>query len=133
MNEINEKIIEKLKAMELEISKEKGEFSLFGVFLRKDAPDKYDLVVSAPWMETDYKGSLEYLTKQVQSKLEQDELLSISRIVLLEKGNPEAEAINKAFNVKHGSLRVRDTNFFGVQISQACISTSAQIDPNVGN
>ena len=121
---MNEKMIEKLKAMELEVSKEKGEFSLFGLFLREDATDKYDLVVSAPWMETDNKWSLEYLSKQVQSKLEQDELLSISRIVLLEKGNPVVEAVQKAVNVKHGDLRVSNTNFSGLQVSQACISTS---------
>ena len=61
----------------------------------------------------------------------QDEDLSISRIVVLEEDNPILEAIHKAVNVKHGKVEVKDSNFYGVQITQACISTFSAADPTV--
>jgi hypothetical protein len=117
-------LFEKLKKLENEISSEKGQFVLFGIFLREDAPGKYDLLVSAPWMETDKKQSLEYLAKKISSKLNPNELLSLSRIVMLEKSNPALEAILKAVHVKQGAVEVKNSDFSGVQISHACISTS---------
>jgi len=124
---------EKLALLEQEVSAEKGEFSLFGLFLREDAQDedKWDLLVAAFWLDVDKKEGLAYLAKEIQKRLEPDELLSISRIVVLEKDNPILEAIHKAVNVKHGKVEVKNSNFNGVQITQACISTSSAADPTV--
>jgi hypothetical protein len=122
---------DKLVSLEREISSERGEFSLFGLFLREDAQDsdKWDILVSAPWLEVNKKDGLEYLVNQIGKKLEPDELLSISRIVVLEKSNPVLQAIHKAVEVKHGRVEVKDSNFSGVQITQACISTSSAVNP----
>jgi hypothetical protein len=124
---------EKLALLEREVSGEKGEFSLFGLFLREDAQDedKWDILVSAFWLDADKKEGLAYLAKEIQKRLEPDELLSISRIVVLERGDPILEAIHKAVNVKHGKVEVKDSNFSGVQITQACISTSSAANPTV--
>jgi len=131
---MKEQTLEKLASMEREVADEKGEFSLFGAFLREDAQgeDKWDILASAPWLEANEKEGLAYLAKEIRRRLEPDELLSISRIVILEKGNPTLEAIHKAVKVKHGKVEVKDSNFFGVQITQACISTSSTVDPTVG-
>ena len=110
--------------MELEISKEKGEFSLFMLLHREEGTDKYDLIVSAPWLEVDKRQGLEYLVEKVQSKLNRDELLTISRIVILEKDNPTLAAVLKAINVKQGDAHVKDTVFYDTSVSQAFISTS---------
>jgi hypothetical protein len=45
-------MIEKLASLERDVASEKGEFSLFGLFLREDAEGKWDLLASAPWLET---------------------------------------------------------------------------------
>ena len=125
--------LEKIASLEREVSGEKGEFSLFGLFLREDAQDKdkWDLLASAPWLEADKSKGLAYLAKVIQKRLEPDELLSISRIVVLERGDPILESIHKAVNVKHGKVEVKDSNFSGVQITQACISTSSAVNPTV--
>jgi hypothetical protein len=124
---------EKLALLEREVSDEKGEFSLFGLFLREDAQDedKWDLLVSALWLDDDKKEGLTYLAKEIQERLEPDEILTISRIVVLERGDPILEAIHKAVNVKHGEVEVKDSNFSGIQITQACISTSSAVNPTV--
>jgi len=124
---------EKLALLEREVSKEKGEFSLFGLFLQEDAhdKDKWDLLVSAPWLEVDKKEGLAYLANEIRKRLEPDEVLSISRIVVLEKGTPFLKAIHKTVKVKHGKVEVKDSNFSGVQIAQACISTSSAVNPTI--
>jgi len=124
---------EKLALLEREVSDEKGEFSLFGLFLREDAQDedKWDLLVSALWLDDDKKEGLTYLAKEIQERLEPNEILTISRIVVLERGDPILEAIHKAVNVKHGEVEVKDSNFSGVQITQACISTSSAVNTTV--
>jgi hypothetical protein len=116
--------IEKLASLEREIATEKGEFSLFALFLREDAEDKWDLLASAPWLETNKRESLEYLVNQIRSRLDVQELLSLSRIVLLEKGNPVLEAIHKTIRVRHGMAEIRDSVSFGVPIKYAYIITS---------
>lgn len=125
--------LDKLASLERAIAKEKGEFSLFGLFLREEAQDKWDLLASSPWLVANKKVGLKYLAEQIHSRLEPNELLSISRIVILEKGDPTLEAIHKAVKVKHGQVEVRNSSFSGVQITHACISTSSSsvIPPTV--
>ena len=118
--------IEKLASLERDIVSEKGEFSLFALFLREDADGKWDFLASAPWLEANNRESLEYLVNQLRSRLDTQELLSLSMVVLLEKGNPVLEAIHKAIKVKHGMAEVMDSTSFGVPIKHAYIITSAR-------
>ncbi len=118
------KFIEKMEALEQSISDEKGDFVLFALFLREDAQDKWDLVVSAPWIEINKKVALSYLANELRSHLRSQEMLILSRIVLVDKDNPALEAIHKAISVEHTVVETRDSNFFGLQIKHAYIITS---------
>lgn len=117
-------LVDKLVSLERDVSDERGEFYLFALFLREDAQDKWDLIVSAPWIQADKKEALNYLATHIQSRLIPAELISLSRIVLIDTDNPALEAINKAIRVEHGKAEVRDSNFFGLQIDHAYIVTS---------
>jgi hypothetical protein len=117
-------IIEKLASLERDIASKKGEFSLFALCLREDADDKWDLLASAPWLDANNRESLDYLVNQLRSRLDTQELLSLSMVVLLEKDNPVLEAIHKETKVRHGIAEVRDSIFFGVPIKHAYIITS---------
>jgi hypothetical protein len=117
-------MIDKLASLERDIASEKGEFSLFALFLREDAEEKWDFLASASWLETNKKESLEYLSNQIRSRLDTKELLSLSRIVILEQGNPVLEAIHRAVRVQHGMTEVRDSIFFDMPIKHAYLITS---------
>src|SRR5215471_1174192 len=119
-------MIEKLASLERDIASEKGEFFLFALFLREEADGKWDLLASAPWLEANERKSLDYLANQLRARLDTQELLSLSMIVLLEKGNPVLEAIHKAIKVRHGMAEVGDSIAFGVPIKHAYIITSAR-------
>jgi hypothetical protein len=56
--------------------------------------------------------------------LNKEEIIYLSRIVILDKGNPVLEAVNHAFSVEHGQVECKDCNFFGLPIKHAYIITS---------
>jgi hypothetical protein len=125
-------IIEKLASLERDIASEKGEFSLFALFLREDTDDKWDLLASAPWLDANKRESLDYIVNQLRARLDTRELLSLSMIVLLEKDNPVLEAIHQEIKVRHGIAEVMDSVFYGVAIKHAYIITSER-DNSVRN
>ena len=117
-------LVEKLRSLEVQIAKQKGEFSLFALFLREEAPDKWDLVVSASWFWREQKKTLNYLAEKLRSHLTRDELLILSRIVLIDATDPGLEAIHGTVDVEHGATEVMNCNFFGLEIRHAYIITS---------
>lgn len=123
-------ICDKIGALEGEISSEKGDFSLFGLFCREDAPNKWDLIVSAPWLQSDVKHGLAFLADRVRAKLTEKELLSLSRIVVLAPDDPVVAAIRKSVkkDTRHEKVELENQDFAGVQVAYACISTSTAPD-----
>ena len=120
MNEL----VQKLVTLEMDLSTERGGFLLFGLFLREDSVDLWDLVISALWLEPHGKRSLEFIAEELKSRLETHELVSISRIVLLEPSNSGMKAIHQAVSIEHGEAKFQDTDFFGMQMRHAYIFTS---------
>jgi hypothetical protein len=117
-------LIEKLVTLEGEITIEKGPLNFFGLFLREEAPNKWDVVVSAPWLEENQEEGLAYVANQLQSHLDLQELLSLSRIVVIDHDNPGLESIQKTITVEHGVVEFVDRTFFGLEIKHAYIITS---------
>lgn len=117
-------ILNKLISIEKETSSQRGEYNLFALFLREDSSNKWDILVSAGWIENNKEEALKYLAQKIQNSFTQSELLLISRIVIIEDTNPALPALQQAFSIEHGSAEIKDTNFFGLQIKQAFLITS---------
>lgn len=117
-------VIEKFREIEASLSEEKGEFNLFALFLREESANKWDLLVSADWIEGKKSISLQVIAKKIQEHLDKKELKNLSRIVLIEDDNPALEVFHKAISVEHGSAEIQESNFFGLQIKHAFIITS---------
>jgi hypothetical protein len=49
-------IAEKLRDLERELKDEKGPFAYFALVREGEAPDRWDLVVSAPWISANRMG-----------------------------------------------------------------------------
>jgi len=117
-------LINKFREIESSLSEEKGEFNLFALFLREGSANKWDLLVSADWIEGNKSESLQIIAQRIQEHLDKKELVNISRIVLIEDDNPALEAFHRAINVEHGSAEIKDSNFFGLQIEHAYVIAS---------
>lgn len=118
------KLVEKLRVLEIELAKEKGPFLLFALFLREDAPDVWDLLVGAPWIEADKGAALRYIVKNLNVVATRHELTTISRIVIIEHSNPALASLQSAVNIEHGSVEIKESNFFGLKIEHAFIITA---------
>ncbi|RYY05965.1 MAG: hypothetical protein EOP43_07630, partial [Sphingobacteriaceae bacterium] len=112
-------LVNKLINIEKETSIEKGEYNLFGLFLREDSSDKWDMLISANWIDQNKEKALKYLALKIQRMLTQNELLQISRIVIIEDTNPALPALQQTVSVEHGLTEIKDSNFFGLQIKHA--------------
>lgn len=124
-------LLDRFVNLERVISDNKGDFSLFALFLREDSVDKWDLIVAAPWIDADRKEALKYITSQVQGTFSSDEISRLSRIVLVDPANPSvaaiSKAISKALSIQHGQAEIRDSTFFGLQIKHGYIITSQRV------
>ncbi|MBF0370639.1 MAG: hypothetical protein HQL52_14400 [Magnetococcales bacterium] len=109
--------------MEREISEEKGNLFLFGLFLRENAPNRWDLLVGADWVEADKDAAMTYLVDHLNACLTMDELILLSKVVLITSDNPGLKAIN-ATQVEHGMIEIAGVVFSGLEIKQAYIITA---------
>ncbi len=108
------------KAMR-DIAKRKGEFTLFGLFMRADAPGTWDLVVSAPWLETGKLKSTGELVQLLADSIGEQALTQFSRIQAIPSDDPGLKAVLRAFSVEDGEMHVQNSNLFGIQIEDAII------------
>lgn len=124
-------LVESVLRVKKQLSAEKRMFSLFALFLREDAPEKWDLVISSPWVEADKEAALNLISSKVRKVLTPAELLAVSRIVFVDPMSPSVQAINRAFHVEDATVEVRDRNFFGLAIRHAHIFASVRADSTV--
>lgn len=113
-----------LLQVERSIAAEKGPFALFALLLREEAADKWDLVVSAPWIEENKGAALKLISERIKNSLTASDLPVISRIVIADPSDPAVDAINRAISVEHSTVEVKDSTFFGLQIKHAHIFAS---------
>ena len=115
---------DRFASLEKTIAEKKGDFSLFALFLPEDAPDRWDLLVAAPWASQNRDETVEYLVTEIKSHLGPQELINLSRIVVVEPNHPAVQKFTKTFPVEHGKVEVRDSIFFGLPIRHAFIITA---------
>jgi hypothetical protein len=116
--------VDHLIKLERLLSDKKGAFNLFALFLREDAPDKWDLVMAAPWLERNKPDTLKYVVEELQKSLRKHELLKLSRIVIFDQRNPGLDSFQRAYHIEHGNMEIRNSNLFGLQIKHAYLITS---------
>ncbi len=119
-------LIKKMTAIEQQTAAEKGSYDLFGLFLREHGVGKWDVLVSADWIDTNRTAARSYLAKCIQDALPMKELLQISHIVLVETYNPALPELQEAAQVEHGLVELKDFEFAGQDIERAYIITSAK-------
>lgn len=118
-------VAEKLQTLEIKLSSAptNKSFKFFALLLREDV-QKWDLVVSATWLDTNQLEGLKFLVAQIRQALTEDEFLMLSRIVPHPTTSEIPAAFARAINAEHGLIEIKDSNFFGFNIKEAYIITS---------
>src|SRR5262245_24320780 len=87
-------ILTKFQALERHIASEKGDFGLFALLMREDAPDRWDLIGSAPWIGDDKRNVVNYFVNEIKARFGAQELMFLSRIVIADPQDPHVQAFN---------------------------------------
>jgi len=119
--------------LEAQIAAKKGGFTLYALFLRESAPNRWDLMVSAPWLGPDSEAAVRYLVDEIKSSLGDEFLVPLSRIIVLDPNDAAVRSLNQAIKVEHGSVEVRDSSFFGLPIKHAYLITSQLLGASVSS
>jgi hypothetical protein len=117
-------LVQRFAALEASVAEEKGPFALFALFMREEVPDRWDLIVSAPWLGDDRQAAVAYLVVQIKSRLGAQELINLTRIVVIDPENEALQNLNRVIQTEHGTVEVADSEFFGVLVKRAFIITS---------
>jgi hypothetical protein len=115
-------LAQKMMTVEQELAAERGDFTLFALFLRDNSPGLWDVMVSAPWIDENKDAGLNAVVAKVNSYLKKEELLMLSRIVIVEHDHPELEELNRfsfATSSNPNPIEARNENLLGQDIKQA--------------
>lgn len=132
----NEKIgrglVERLQRAEKAIASEHGPFVLFVLAEREEAPGKWDLLVSAPWLETNRKG-VQQMVDGLKTHLTPAEWVQFASITPLPPSMGYVQWIARKYNLKHKDQEVINTFWDGVFIPHGYVITAdpspAQVTP----
>ena len=100
MNEI----LDQLKKILLELEHEHSSILVFALFLREDST-RWDLVISAPWLDSGDAESYKIVATKVQNLLNTEELIQLSRIVILDVEDSAVSFLQNSYNVPNGSIK----------------------------
>ncbi len=122
MNEMLDKLKNALK----ELEGKNGRIILFALFLREEALGKWDLLVSAPWLNSRSLDSYETVANTVQKSLNESEVVQIARIVILDTNDVAVAFLQSLHSIPNGSfVEVSNceplTSRFGFTIKRAYI------------
>ena len=104
-----------------EIAAKKGDFTLFALFKRADAPGTWDLVVSAPWIESGKLKATSEFVNLLTDSIGTQALEQFARVQTVSADSPAVKFILANLPVDDGELRVQSTDLFGLQIDEAII------------
>jgi len=117
--------VDRVIKVEKHLAKKQGEFTLFALFEREDVPNKWDVVVSAAWIDKNERRGREIVAIQLRKGLSNSQILSLSRVIVVGKNDPALKVL-RAIATQHQKVEVTDCIFFGLKIRHAYIITSHQ-------
>ena len=120
------------KAMH-EIAELKGDFTLFALFRREDAPSTWgtwDLVVAAPWLESGKLKALGELVDLLARSIGRESLSQFSRVETVPSNNRTVKFILDKFPVDDGERSLQSTDLFDLRIEEAIILRAKRPSPN---
>ncbi|KAF5083065.1 hypothetical protein KHC33_10975 [Methanospirillum sp. J.3.6.1-F.2.7.3] len=117
-------LIEKFQKIVTDISTNKGTLNLFALSYRENDSQTFDLLISARWINIDDFYFLKYIENLLKQELDSNDILKISRIVLLDPEETSVKAITNCFYINEGNLTIQHSLIGNVPILKMVIFSS---------
>ena len=104
-----------------EIAVKKGDFTLFALFRRANGLGDWDLVVSAPWLDSDTLKVLNELVDLLAKSIGRKALAQLARVQIIPGNDPTLKYILKNFPVDDGEHHLQSTELFGLEMEAGII------------
>ena len=98
-------IIQKLKSMVKSLEKENGPLIICAMFLRDGSLERWDLIVSAAWLNSSEMQSYKTVSSKLQEALSDSELVQFSRVVILDEDDPVVSYLLDLETIKNGKYK----------------------------
>ena len=116
-------LFDKFQKAEEELSREHGRFSLFGLFERCNLIGRWDVVLSAPWLGTDY-AARKWMVKNLQWRFTDEEWLKLAGVVPLNPAGEFVTDIGLLYPMEHGLKHIPSIVLSGQEINRGVIITA---------
>ena len=116
-------LADKLQIAEKAISSEYGLFVLFALAEREEAPGRWDLLVSAPWLEMGAKG-IQKIIQALQPYLVSEDWLKFASITPLPVSMDYVQWIARKYDVQHDNQEVANVFWNGLLIPHGFVITA---------
>lgn len=126
-------LVPKLKTIEQRLSKKKGRFWIFALLQREDSAGKWDLLVSAAWLQEEDRQSLDHIISALEQDFDRDDFLQLSRVVVLNPDNPVVQELSLAFSQEHRPTFIQNITVNGMQFVQGVIITSRRPEADLAS
>jgi hypothetical protein len=114
-------VAEKLKVMAAKIETDRGPLDLLGLFLREHPLGLWDLVIAGARLKSVGLESYKYVAGQVREALTDEEMMGLSRIVILDHGEEVLDAFLERFTNQRGLADVHFETPGGAIIRRAYV------------
>ena len=111
-------ILDKLKSVVQALEKEQGPILFFALFLREDSLERWDIVVSAPWLSSVERNAYQIVISKIQAVLTSSELIQISRVVILDDTDPAVSFLQEVCPLTNGGYKETPQDFLVDPLSE---------------
>ncbi len=119
------KFEQKFLTIEKTISNEKGNFNLFALMLREESQDRWDLVLSANWLDANPNKYYEYILNKIAKGLGKiEEVNKISRIIFLNKHDKFFKEIKYFIKPEQNITELKEIKINDIHFKHVLIFTS---------
>jgi hypothetical protein len=124
--------IQKLKSVVSALEQSHGQLLIFALFLREEPLEKWDIIVSAPWLDSSELSSYTIVSSEIKKTLTDSELMQFSRIVILNPNDAVVSYIQDLKTITNGGFELLEapvlSEHFGFTIKKAYLLRSQKIN-----
>ncbi len=122
-----EDIIKKFKTIKDRLSAEHGEFRLFGLFLKDESVNTWDVIVSSEWACSNENIAIKEISKLIAETLSKDEVIKLTAIFITPKNTPIMNVLGMIAG-KMNDAHLINCSVNGIEIKDAYI---LDYDPSI--